>query len=823
MGNSNFKHLLLRCLLLTTLSGLLLITSRGPLQASSDSAERAVVDGDGALISDGLFLYATSVLAFDSQAFLDSQMGPLADYVETINGQAWTASESIHYNAILHGLNPQVILTVLEAQNQLLTDPDAAVPKRSASQADAPNERSFHQHVRHLAQHLLLSYDAHRAGELRAELLLPSGKTVDLSDAPNAGTYAVQASLARSMSRLRWESWVQGPQPRFSQQFSLWFGDPLLMTDQTLAEESATPAGYILPFPIGETWYYTGGPHNYSGGVPGCVSGYSCPRPWSALDMAPPELMSCPSASYPVHRWVVAAKNGTVIESSQALIVIDHGDGWRTYYSHLASANRRGIGPVERGDLLGHPSCEVEPGGFTTGVHVHFALYRVGTGFVDVNGMTFSGWLVGETSHYNGTMRMGGDMREASTGRHSGLNDIWNNGVGGVCPVSGSVLLFKHINFDCDGDGAGSGYVQRSDAGFQDLPVSFDDSASSLRVPPGWSVRLYEHRGRRGASVCRNADDPNFTGDTFEGSGGPLNDQISSIEVFEVADCAGPYSGGFWSITYFDDLDVANPCAAASTLEGSYVFQDWGAESPTETCPTDNWSARFTRYAYFPSGTYIFGLSADDRARIKIGGQPVIDNWNGSGQQYGSQTLPAGSYEVTVEYADQSGKAYVSAWWWGPGYEMRRDDQDPNQWYARYWANRDLLGDPVALVNEGTSSLNHAWASEGPGHHLPADRFGSRFERLVLLGCGSYHFQLQTDDGARFWIDDTLLLDAWYDQVATHDVFVNLEVAKTLDLKIEHYENGGLATIRLDWTRQSFCPLPEVVYLPRISTTPLRP
>lgn len=814
MVNSVGKRTFWTCLFLATLIGLLWAAAPGA--SPNVLAEQSVEPPANArLISDSLFLYAPSVLDFDIQEFLNSQAGPLAGYVEEIDGQSWTAAESIQYNAMLYGINPQLLLTLLEAQGQTLTNHHAIVPLLSDPQTPAPSGPTFHTTARLLARQALLAYDAHRYGDVRTEMTFSSGETISLPEAPNAGSYAVQATLAELLSLQQWLSWVAGPQPPFVERFSQWFGDPLQESDQVFTAATSAPTGYILPFPIGETWYYTGGPHYYGGGTPGCTSGAYCPRPWSSLDIAQPELIACPNGSFPAHRWIVAAKSGDVIQSSQALIVIDHKDGWRTYYSHVSSADKRGTGPVERGDRLGHPSCEVEPGGYTTGVHVHFALYQVGVGFVDMNGMSFSGWIVGETSHYNGTMNLNGAFREASTGRYNGTNDILNQGVSGFCPVSGGVLLYKHINYDCDGDGPDVGYVLQQNPGFQDLPESFNDQSSSIRIPDGWSVRLYESKGRQGASICRNGDDSTFSGDYFEGSAILLNDQVSSIEVFDVDDCSGPYQGGTWNVTYFGDQNLTNPCTSVMTIDGAYVFQDWGSEKPAETCPEDNWSGRYSRYAYFPAGDYMFALMADDRARLKVNGETVIDNWSGAGQTYNSRNLPAGSHLVTVEYADLLGDAYLSAWWQGQGYVIPRQDQDPAQWYASYWANRELLGDPVLLLNEGTGPLNHAWAEGGPGYELPTDRFSGRFESQIPMLCGTYRFQLHTDDGVRFWVNDEMLLDAWFDQVGNHELALDLETG-FYQFKVEHYENGGLAALDLSWIHESFCPLPQKFYLPLI-------
>ena len=79
---------------------------------------------------------------------------------------------------------------------------------------------------------------------------------------------------------------------------------------------------------------------------------------------------------------------------------------------------------------------------------------------------------------------------------------------------------------------------------------------------------------------------------------------------------------------------------------------------------------------------------------------------------------------------------------------------------------------------------------------LPPDRFAFVAEGTVTLPRGAYTLQLISDDGARVWVDDRLVLDAW----APHESRVD-EVAisgGTRRLKVEYYEVSGWAEIRLD-------------------------
>jgi hypothetical protein len=372
------------------------------------------------LISNDLFLYSQTVVDFDTQAFLDGQNSPLKDYAEQIDGERWSAADSIEYLAALNGLNPQVILVMLEAQAGLLTRASAGI-----------SDEGFYIQVKELAEALVVPYYARRDTGIAA-LTLKSGQARQVSETLNAGSYAVMAALAQTLPAAQWKQWVTSSSPLFKQTFTAYFGDSLLTADPAASEPGAAvvPTGFSLPFPVGETWYYTSGPHSYNGGVVGCTSGSGCPRPWSSIDLAPPESIACPGGAFPANRWIVAPWGGKVVKSQKALVVIDHQNGWMTYYSHVATTDRRALGDINQNNHIGHPSCEVEPYGKTNGVHLHFGLYKTGSGFVNIDGLTLTGWMIGESTHYNGSMSRSGQTRSAETGRHTGLNDILNSPLG---------------------------------------------------------------------------------------------------------------------------------------------------------------------------------------------------------------------------------------------------------------------------------------------------------------------------------------------------------------------------------------------------------
>lgn len=85
--------------------------------------------------------------------------------------------------------------------------------------------------------------------------------------------------------------------------------------------------------------------------------------------------------AYDLGSPIFAADGGTVVYSGWNptgygnLVILDHGNGWRTYYAHL-NAIFYGCGEwVGRGDILG----ELGNTGNSTGPHLHFEMLRFGT------------------------------------------------------------------------------------------------------------------------------------------------------------------------------------------------------------------------------------------------------------------------------------------------------------------------------------------------------------------------------------------------------------------------------------------------------------
>ena len=222
---------------------------------------------------------------------------------------------------------------------------------------------------------------------------------------------------------------------------------------------------------------------------------------------------------------------------------------------------------------------------------------------------------------------------------------------------------------------------------------------------------------------------------------------------------------------------------------------DWGQKSPGSAIPNDNFSARWTRRAYFEGGTYRFNVLVDDGMRLWVDNKLILDAWadHDSGRLSVDYALTQGTHTIKVEYYERIGNARIWVWW-----EKVPAPAFP-QWKGEYWNNRTLSGDPVLVRND--RDVNFGWGQGSPSPILPADNFSARWTRAVPLENGLYRFYILADDGIRLWIDGQLRYDAWRDQEARY-MTLDLNMSKgSHDIKIEYYEHDGNARVHVWWER----------------------
>lgn len=128
---------------------------------------------------------------------------------------------------------------------------------------------------------------------------------------------------------------------------------------------------------------------------------------------------------------------------------------------------------------------------------------------------------------------------------------------------------------------------------------------------------------------------------------------------------------------------------------------------------------------------------------------------------------------------------------------------------AAYYDNAPhLKGTPVLTRNDAT--IDFEWGVGSPDPAVPADLFSVRWTGTILPDSTQiYKFHTLSDDGIRVWVNDNLIIDNWNDHgPSPNDGFISLPANTPATVKVEFYENGGGATVRLHWSSPLFSDTP---------------
>ncbi|HHY56158.1 MAG TPA: hypothetical protein GYA08_12055 [Chloroflexi bacterium] len=276
------------------------------------------------------------------------------------------------------------------------------------------------------------------------------------------------------------------------------------------------------------------------------------------------------------------------------------------------------------------------------------------------------------------------------------------------------------------------------------------------------------------------------------------------------------FTGAGWQANYWNNITLDG--APVLTRTDADVNFNWGLGAPAPEITVDNFSARWTRTLEVTQpGSYRFTLNSDDGSRLFIDGELVINAWydHGPSRTFSTtRTLNAGSHEVRIEYYERRGAASVRFGWaqvgaapatpatptvpTPPPPPAANQPVSSGQWRGEYYNNRDLLGAPALVRGDAQIDFNWGFGSPAVGV-INADNFSVRWTNRVNFPSGFYRFRVTVDDGARVFVNDQLVIDAWRVQgVATFDSG-DIALGGNVPLRVEYFEDAGEARVTLTW------------------------
>jgi hypothetical protein len=121
-------------------------------------------------------------------------------------------------------------------------------------------------------------------------------------------------------------------------------------------------------------------------------------------------------------------------------------------------------------------------------------------------------------------------------------------------------------------------------------------------------------------------------------------------------------------------------------------------------------------------------------------------------------------------------------------------------WVGEYYNNPNLADARVLVRGDGGGFIDRYFngASPAPGF-VGAENYSIRWTRKLTLTAGTYRFSVTSDDGARLYVDDHLVINQWPNSPSATNNFDLSLTAGNHDIRLEYYQYTGPAQARLTW------------------------
>lgn len=274
---------------------------------------------------------------------------------------------------------------------------------------------------------------------------------------------------------------------------------------------------------------------------------------------------------------------------------------------------------------------------------------------------------------------------------------------------------------------------------------------------------------------------------------------VASIKL-TIAPASGVAATPEWRGEYFNNtLLTGQPVLVRNDREVNF---DFGNGSPHPIVAADGFSARWSRTLFLTPGYYTIVARVDDGVRVYANNRLILDGWQDGGQR--DLATPSlffsGNTDFRVEYYDRAGAAIIrlSIVLTTSPIAVPTATAIPffGDWRGDYFNNPTLSGAPAITRNDREINFNFGGGSPDP--RVQVDNFTARWTRTIGFNPGNYRFRVYVDDGARVYVGNALVIDAFVEggpRTITGDAYVS----GPTEIRVEYFEFRGNGQIQFSY------------------------
>ena len=128
---------------------------------------------------------------------------------------------------------------------------------------------------------------------------------------------------------------------------------------------------------------------------------------------------------------------------------------------------------------------------------------------------------------------------------------------------------------------------------------------------------------------------------------------------------------------------------------------------------------------------------------------------------------------------------------------------------GEYFSEYDATDQPITgspTMTRIDANVDFDWEGGSPLPNITADNFAVRWTGAIVAPTSeAYQLCVNSDDGARLWLDDQLVLDDWtiHSNSETCAAPINWKAGSTHRVRLEYFEGTVFASAQLTWTSNS--------------------